>query len=137
MPPKGKAKSKAAAAAALPDADMQESVAAELGVPNYKQLRATSENLNKTEEAEGAALRGDVFDKAMDADDGADEEAANAMADAALARFVFKKKLAKAFAKFNKKAAQALDQEQQQQRAAQPWTIPLKGNASPASLESR
>jgi hypothetical protein len=114
MPPKAnKAKAKAASPSAVPaDADdMQESVAAELGVVNYKQLRATSENLNKTEEAEGAALRTEVYDKAMADDAVLDAATANALADLALRRFVFMKKLAKAFAKHVKKTAQADDKD--------------------------
>ncbi len=110
MSPKVKAKSKASSP--LADADMHESVAAELGlvgVVDYKTLRPSSENLNKTEEAEGAALREDVYKNAIDDDAVEDEVTAAAIADAALKLFVFKKKLSKAFAKYNKKLSQAAD----------------------------
>ena len=128
MAPKAKAKSKASSP--LADAEMHESVATELavvGVVDYKTLRVTSENLNKTEEAEGAALREEVYNTAMADDDVADAETADALADAALKRFIFKKKLSKAFAKYNKKLAQAAD-------AGQGVPPPAAENPPPADV---
>ena len=97
MPPK-KAKSKAV----VPDTAMYEEVANELGiVGDYKQYRASAENLNKAEETN--ALDCKVQEYAEVHEHGGDEDDAVTAADAAYARAVFKFKLQKAYNKHLKK----------------------------------
>ena len=98
MPPKGKAKAKAV----VPDTAMYEEVANELGiVGDYKQYRASAENLNKAEDTK--ALDRKVQEYAEVKEHGGDEDDAVTAADAAYARAVFKFKLQKSYNKHLKK----------------------------------
>ena len=99
MPPKGKAKAKAV----VPDWAMYEEVANELGiVGDYKQYRASAENLNKAEETK--ALDSKVQEYAECKEHGADEDDAVVAANAAYTRAVFKFKLQKSYNKHLKKS---------------------------------
>ena len=108
-PAKAKAKAVAKApadqAADVPVVNMFQAVADELGVADYKLLRATAENLNRREEEEGCALKDAAVAAAAEAGD--DEAEATAKGDAAYKRYAFKAKLAKAHAKHLRKAAAA------------------------------
>lgn len=113
MPPRAKSSGGKQPKTKEADADaMQAAVAEELGIDNYKQLRATSENLSKSEEVLVATHREEVYANAMDDDNVEDDAAANALADAAAKKQTFKFKLQKAHNKYQKRqASNAADQQ--------------------------
>ena len=92
---------KKGAAAGLGD-DIIKEIAAELNIGDYKGLHASAQNLNKTEENQAKTKKTEVYDKAIA--DGADEDDAQAEADAAFKREVYKLKMSKAYNTRLKKA---------------------------------
>lgn len=104
MPPKGKAKAKAKARA---DADDTSAIfddeAKLLGIEDWRPYRPSSENLNKTEDAEAKTAKQEAHDKALA--DGEDATEAAFRAEEAHRRAVFKLKLSKAVKRAKHKAA--------------------------------
>ena len=99
MPPKGKAKAKAV----VPDTAMYEEVANELGiVGDYKQYRASAENLNKAEDTAALAIKAQEYAECKE--QGGGEDDAVVAANAAYTRAVFKLKLQKSYNKHLKKS---------------------------------
>jgi hypothetical protein len=110
------------------DADLQQEVANELQVENYKMYRATSENLTKGEEAEASTLKDQVYSDAVSA--GEDKTVATEKSLQAYKRFAFKAKLLKAVAKYERKAAAGKQPEAAEAQAAQD---PAAGEAAGAA----
>ena len=98
MPPKGKANAKAV----VPDTAMYEEVAKELGIiGDYKQYRASAENLNKAEDTNALEIKAREYAECQE--HGGGEDDAVVAANAAYTRAVFKFKLQKSYNKHLKK----------------------------------